>query len=723
MSFSLSVVAPFLNEEANLRSFLSRTHETLEKLAVDYEIVLVDDGSTDSSMEVVLDFMSSVPGHRVILSANEANQGIYKSWLNGLQASSKQLAVLIDTDLQNPPEAIASLYAAFMNNMCHAVQGTRSSIEFGVKVRLFASRVLNLILNFVFGSKARDHKSGFILAPRNLLSTMLPVQSRLRFGQTFVRAILEARGLLLHEVSTVFFPRPAGKSFLAGKEFQSAVKVLPEIFRVKLELMQVGRLHHLSPVEEAKSTDGYPRTSRTVRSTIWRTLFFLTLPLHTWNISRRTKRYLEILESSDWFTADSIKLVQTRRLSSLLWHCFGKVPHYRKYFIENVFLPDENLSADVLNRFPLLSKAEVSAALYFDLFAVDANQSRLHKIATSGSTGNPFVTYADRSQLDVRFATTLRAQLSTGWNFGKRQMRFWHQNIGMTRGKQVKERLNALVSRRTFIPAFELNQEKIEAMVAKIERRKPFLIDGYAESFNYLAQVLASKNLRHKPGAVMTSAQILTSQTRERIESLLGAKIFDKYGSREFSGIAYECEVGGGHHLQWESYIVELIVGGRPALPGETGEIVVTDLNNYAVPLIRYRVGDLAEALPEQVCVCGRSSPRIGKIVGRTQALVLASNGVWLPGSFFSHFFKEFESIISHFQIQQLQVGSFVLNAVKGPHWNQRSWENMMGEFGKYTGAECEVVVNFVGAIPLGRTGKRTPVVSELAIDFQRMQS
>ena len=110
-----------------------------------------------------------------------------------------------------------------------------------------------------------------------------------------------------------------------------------------------------------------------------------------------------------------------------------------------------------------------------------------------------------------------------------------------------------------------------------------------------------------------------------------------------------------------ESYIVELLVDDRPAKPGEIGEVVITDLNNFSVPLIRYRIGDLAMAVDEtQSCPCGRYLSRIGRIEGRTHAIVYCANGTWLPGSFFLHFFKDYEHAIRFFQIQQEEKGSLV---------------------------------------------------------------
>jgi phenylacetate-CoA ligase len=166
------------------------------------------------------------------------------------------------------------------------------------------------------------------------------------------------------------------------------------------------------------------------------------------------------------------------------------------------------------------------------------------------------------------------------------------------------------------------------------------------------------------------------------------------------------------------------VTNGKTSKPGEIGEIVITDLNNYSVPLIRYRVGDLAVAVDNSTpCECGRNQPRIGKIQGRTQAIVMCGNGTWMPGTFFAHFFKDFESQIQHFQIHQSTPGDFLLKIVKAPGWSQAGFEEVLEKLTKYIGKETSVAVNFVEEIPLIRTGKRSPVVSTVEYDFQNVSS
>ena len=170
-----------------------------------------------------------------------------------------------------------------------------------------------------------------------------------------------------------------------------------------------------------------------------------------------------------------------------------------------------------------------------------------------------------------------------------------------------------------------------------------------------------------------------------------------------------------------ESYILEILVDGRPALPGEVGEIVITDLNNFSVPLIRYRIGDLATAVEQSMCACGRSLTQIGRIEGRTQAIVHCGDGTWLPGTFFAHFFKDCEDVIAQFQIHQEKKGSFLLKVIPGRFFTEPQLSLTLDDLRKYVGSQqvTPIDVEIVDEIPLVRTGKRSPVVSTVTEDFQ----
>ena len=452
--------------------------------------------------------------------------------------------------------------------------------------------------------------------------------------------------------------------------------------------------------------------------------YFASMPLHAWMLrGRKTRRAYLNLKESQSYSKEEINQLQLKKLQNIIYHAYTTSNFY-KAKMDNLSLHPRDIStlAD-LSKFPFLSKDDVRENLESGLISSIISPKRMLRINTSGSTGQPFTIYADQEQLEVRFASTLRALEWTGWKFGDRQARLGHQTLGMSRSQIIREHVDAWFMKRLFIPAFEISPTNIENFVNKIRNHNPVLVDGYAESLNFLATYVQSGLVAgFSPTAIMSSAQALTQNTRKIIETGFDTKVFDKYGSREFSGIAYECSAHNGHHVVDECYIVELLVDGRTARPGEVGEIVITDLYNQATPMIRYRIGDLAVAFDEtEPCPCGLSHSRIGDIEGRTQAIVHCANGSWLPGTFFLHFFKDHESTVRFFQVEQSRKGAFILNIVKNYDFQDAKMASIIKNLHHYVG-DTEIKVNYVQEIPLVRTGKRSPVVSTIVEDFQGLE-
>jgi phenylacetate-CoA ligase len=291
----------------------------------------------------------------------------------------------------------------------------------------------------------------------------------------------------------------------------------------------------------------------------------------------------------------------------------------------------------------------------------------------------------------------------------------------MSKSQIMREHADAFFTNRTFIPVFALSDGNLETMMRTLENANPVLVDGYAEAFDFLARYLATKNtISVRPRALMSSAQTLPEASRKMIEETFGCKVFDKYGSREFSGIAYECEAHAGHHVVAEGYVVEILAGGRPAKPGEIGEVVITDLNNFCMPFIRYRIGDLAEAMLDEPCSCGRGASRIGRIQGRVQSIIQGVDGQYLPGAFFSHYLKEFDYALKRFQVVQEEHGAMRFLIVKGSRYSQDVLDEVLATFRQHLGERMRIDVEYVDDIALVRTGKHMAAVSKLNVDFQR---
>lgn len=721
---ALSVVAPCFDEADNLRELAARVLAAFDTLALRAELVLVDDGSRDHS-RAVLAALAAEHHPRIRVVHHPRNLGIAAAWRSGVHASRGRHVCLIDADLQNQPEDIAALYRAQQLNQGAMVQGQRVPAANAARdLRHVLSRGLARGLDALFGLGLRDPKSGFVLAERDALIDVLTHRYGYRHFQTYVAVAARAQGLSVVPVDTPFLPRRAGSSSLGRFPAKVVAGALLDTAKAFVEYRVRPRAP--DPFAALLATQPPARRDPPLRGTrrLRFELFFASFPLHKWTLTRHARVYLSQLKQTQWLPPDALRALQERRLRTLIRRACADVPYYRELFARSGLRPDEIRTLDDLRKVPLLDKDTVRAELEHGLRSWRAQRGALLRIATSGSTGEPFVLDVERDQLELRWASTMRALEWTGWRWGDPQARLWHQTIGMRRSQIVRERIDAWLLRRSFIPAFELRPDNLGAFLAQLQRRQPVLLDGYAEVLNLLAYFAAEhpEIAQLRPRAVMSSGQVLTAQVRAALEQQLGAEVYDKYGSREFSGIAYECGAHAGHHVMAESYIVELLKDGRPAQPGEIGEVVITDLSNHCLPLIRYRIGDLAVAMDErEPCPCGRGLPRIGRIEGRTSSIMLCADGTWLPGSFFAHFFKDYHRSIRHYRVLQREPGAFQLELVKGPEFSAAELARMLRELRRHVDAGTRIEHAFVDEIPLGRTGKRQGEASSVKLDFQRL--
>jgi phenylacetate-CoA ligase len=605
------------------------------------------------------------------------------------------------------------------------VQGWRSSIGREKGPRFYYSRGFNAILNGAFGMNLKDNKSGFILCAREVMEDLLSYRGNYHYWQSFIMVAANAKGYTYKQVETLFENRRAGKSFLDNAQLKAVARSFVDVGKALLEY----RFRPQSPSTLRTFLDRERPLVRDAHEPMWRRLYwngYLSLFGAThWMMTKQVGEQLKELKESQWLSLDKTRELQLSKLRKLVLHAYKHVPYYRDQMLKNGIAPDDIRSLDDLARLPMLTKNDVRTHLYFDIMSDNHDKEEILKVSTSGSTGEPFVCFVDRAQLEFRWAATLRSMEWTGWRFGDRQLRLWHQTLGMSKTQVAREFADALLSRRKFIPAYEMSDDTLRAFIKQIEEFGPVLLDGYAESFNFLARYLQEHGkLAIQPKGIISSAQTLPEGSRKLIEESFGCKVFDKYGSREFSGIAYECEAHQGHHVVAEGYIVEILKDGRPARPGEIGEVVITDLNNYCLPFIRYRIGDLAEAVDnDQTCACGRGLPRIGRIEGRVQSIIIGSKGQYIPGTFFAHLMKDYDHAIRQYQIIQTDRGAITLNVVKGKRYSDETLQEVVRVLHQFLGDDMKIQVEFVENVDMVRTGKRLATVSKLGIDFQNIKA
>jgi phenylacetate-CoA ligase len=242
----------------------------------------------------------------------------------------------------------------------------------------------------------------------------------------------------------------------------------------------------------------------------------------------------------------------------------------------------------------------------------------------------------------------------------------------------------------------------------------PALVTGGAGPLYVLARQLVEAGAAVPARAVWSGAGTLHDLQRQTVERAFAAPVYQRYGAWETGLIAQECPEGRSLHLLAENVIVEVVrPDGGPAAPGETGEVLVTTLCNHAMPMIRYRLGDLA-ALSAEPCSCGRGLPVLRSLVGRTNELLVTGDGAYVtPEDVGNHLMTAVAASVVEFQIEQhadLRVDVKVVQRDDPPPdpYRERIATALDGML-RVPGATR---VERVDEIPLDRSGKLRHIVS-----------
>ncbi len=343
----------------------------------------------------------------------------------------------------------------------------------------------------------------------------------------------------------------------------------------------------------------------------------------------------------------------------------------------------------------------------------------LVRVTTAGSTGEPLMCYADRAQREFRWAASLRAQEWVGYRFGDPWLKL-ESTPPDPDVSELRNRLETKLAGCTVFPVLQLTPAKLDQIAELLAKLSPVLVDGDTEVLELFAsQVLARGGLRTAPRGVVSTGQTLSERSRGLFASAFGCPVFDAYGTRETGRLGHESESHAGHLIAAEGYVVEILIEGRPAAPGEIGEVVITDLNGFAMPLIRYRTGDLAEAVDNTTkSPCGRGLPRLGEIRGRAQSILRGTSGQLVPGTFLTHAAGEFGFALKRLRAIQREPGSLYLRIVKGSRYSDDRLEELLALVRAQLGDDLEVQIEFDQDEP--DTPSRRASISGQPVDLQR---
>jgi phenylacetate-CoA ligase len=415
---------------------------------------------------------------------------------------------------------------------------------------------------------------------------------------------------------------------------------------------------------------------------------------------RKLQRNLELPRSR-------IHEIQRNKLRLLVSHAYEHVPYYRQLFDSNRIKPEDISGVEDLNKIPVTDKAVMRSLKRTDIIAKNIDLRECVEVFTSGSTGMPANIYFTRADYELLDLVYLRSFLANGLRFRHKRAfildphsfetkKCWYHWFGLA----------TYVNISCFL--------ETEKQVQVLKDKMPDFIHGYPSSLSQIAKFILDFGIEGvRPHIISTSAELLHQKDRQLIDSAFGAVIYDRYAARECGNIAWECNEHKGYHINIDSIVVEFLKDGRPVDPGERGDVVVTNLHSYAMPFIRYRIGDVAVPSYKE-CPCGIKLPLMEIIEGRDEDFIVLKNGKKISPMMVTCTLDHIPGL-RQFRVIQEDVGLLIAVLAKGEGFGADTVHRVEKQLKTILDEEMDIKCELVDNIPREPSGKVRAVVSRLS--------
>ena len=423
-------------------------------------------------------------------------------------------------------------------------------------------------------------------------------------------------------------------------------------------------------------------------------------------------RYFKDMCQAQRLSPEEIERMNWERTRKLLAYAYKHVPYYRERFRQAGITPEDIREPEDYRRVPLLTRKDLMEN--FDRMLSDEASPRDVRISTTGgSSGTPARVYHQKN--------VVRA--ATGW----RMLDWWgispaanwanvYRDVNSSFKAKLIHFLQWYPTRHLLLNATSFSEADMKRFLRDFAKQKPELLHGYVGAIDVLAQYMLDHHITVPPPRAIwvTSAPITPTQQR-KIEAAFNAPVYDQYGCCEIYWLAAECPKRRGLHMFYDIRRFEFLDdAGNPVPDGEYGNVVVTDLENYYFPLIRYVNGDRGRRLRE-ACTCGCNLPLMDKVKGRISETFMLPSGIRLNGEFLTTIFDDHPESVRQFQVHQRQDGAIDISVVPAEGFADADalFEQVRAKLAAACHDEVPVSLQKVSEIPQ-RGGKLKYIISDI---------
>jgi phenylacetate-CoA ligase len=341
-------------------------------------------------------------------------------------------------------------------------------------------------------------------------------------------------------------------------------------------------------------------------------------------------RRLRELERFDKLTVPQQRQISADKTARLLTHAYDTVPYYRQTFDAAGFHPSEWTPGQPI---PIpLTDRETLRTQQDQMISRRFSAEQLQAATTGGTTSTPVRLWRDVEGIRRKTALQYHLNRTMGYDQGDSTLLIWGAERDLELDPSWKWKLyEQKIMGRIAAPAGQISDVIFQRFLKRLNEHKPRILYGYAVTLARFAQYLEEKGERHhNPKVIIVTAEAFSPSERDQIERVFHCKVTEQYGSREVGMVATECDQHTGMHFHPAGCLPEFQYHGMTP-DGPMHRLIVTDLMNFGMPLIRYDTGDCV-ILDEESCACGSWYPRVKSVIGRAADTFVMADGTEVPG-------------------------------------------------------------------------------------------
>jgi len=425
-------------------------------------------------------------------------------------------------------------------------------------------------------------------------------------------------------------------------------------------------------------------------------------------------RYLKTLKSVEYKSPEELLQLQNEKLERLLLHTYENVPYYHRILPEADVIANNKVFLENFHKIPPLTK-EIIRREGEKLYSADYKKRGGYFNTSGGSTGEPVKFIQDKNYRAWGFAGRFLYNAWAGKDVGQAELKLWGSERDILEGKDKPAvRLRRWLFNTELLNTYKMSPDGMRRHIDRWNKVKPRQVWAYTDSMYKLSRFVANEKISvYPPGSIICTTAPLLPQARKHIEQTFKCRVFNQYGSREVGPVACECPAQEGLHIFTPIQRVEILdTKDRPVTGEDIGQIVITNLHNYSMPLIRYKIGDTG-CFSNKPCSCGRGFPLLKEISGRVFAHFVKKDGSLVHSQFFVALFF-FKPWVKEFKVVQKDYDLIDISVALEGKAEQNDIDVITDKIKQVMGADCRVEFNFTDEIPPTASGKYLYTFSEV---------